>query len=220
MSLNKYALIRYRVINQCLKDYKYVTKDKLKKACEGKLDITPISYRTIDADIHNMRHDDRLGYNAPIKFDAIRKVYYYDDPDYSIDQFPLNREEVLALSFTATLLQQFKHVDIFNKFAGSVQKIVDAVKVYRLSEENETLSFVDFEKVPSEKGSEHLHVLINAIRHKKVVHIVYRAFYSGKNHQHDIHPYLLKQYRNRWYLIGFMTILEKSEYMGWTGLWK
>ena len=203
MPKNKEALIRYRVINRCLKDYGYVTKEKLIHTCEKTLDIYPISERTIDGDIHAMRFDNGLGYYAPITYDRDRKSYYYKDQDYSIDNIPLNDEEIQSLTFAATLLDQFKGVEIFNKFIGSVQKIIDAVNIHRASEESGILDFIDFEKVPFVKGSEYLDTLIKAIRQKKVIHITYRAFHSEKDHHHDIHPYLLKEYRNRWYLIGF-----------------
>jgi len=131
MPKNKYALIRYRVINRCLKDRTYVTKRQLKEACERTLDIYPIGERTIDEDIHDMRYDPKLGYNAPIKIDRRNKVYYYDYPDYSIDNIPLNQDEMDSLVFASKLLEQFKDIEIFTMFSGSVQKLVDALTIYR-----------------------------------------------------------------------------------------
>jgi predicted DNA-binding transcriptional regulator YafY len=95
MPTNKEALIRYRVINRCLKDFKYATREKMIQACEDVLSIRPISSRTIYQDIRDMKEDERLGYFAPIKLDRTRMSYYYDDPDYSIDNIPLNEEDLL-----------------------------------------------------------------------------------------------------------------------------
>ncbi len=203
MPKNKEALIRYRVINRSLKDYGYVSKKKLIQNCENALDISPISERTIDADLYAMRYDNGLGYYAPIKYHRTRKAYYYEDTDYSIDKIPLNEKEIRSLAFAATLLDQFKEVELFSRFTGSVQKIIDAVNILQVRNESGTIEFVDFEKVPFVKGSEHLDVLIKAIMKKRVIHITYRAFHSEKDHHHDIHPYILKEYRNRWYLVGF-----------------
>ena len=108
MPKNKEALIRYRVINRCLLDKTYVTRRELKEACEKALDIYPIGERTIDADINAMRHDNRLGYMAPIKMDRRRGVYYYEDPAYSIDNIPLNEDELESIVFASKLLEQFK----------------------------------------------------------------------------------------------------------------
>jgi len=214
MPKNKHALIRYRVINRSLKAKTYVSKEALIRACEEALDISPISERTFAEDIRSMRYDNQLGYFAPIEFDKNKQAYYYSDPDYTIDNIPLNDEEIQSLTFAATLLDQFKEIDIFRKFTGSVQKIVDAVNIHRATKEKNTLDFIDFEKVPYLKGSEYLDVLIKAIRQKKVIHVVYRAFHSEKDHHHDIHPYLLKEYRNRWYLIGLHDYFQKIRIYG------
>ena len=202
MPLNKEALIRYRVINRCLVDHRYVSKAKLIRACEEALDIAPLGERTIDQDLHDMREDTRLGFFAPIKHSREKGGYYYDDPDYSIDNIPLNEEELEALSFASTMLEQYKHIDLFNTFTGAVQKIVDAVNIHRILKSESSYSFIQFESVPEMKGSEYLQVIIEAIRDKTVLEILHQRFDSDKAYLHRIHPYLLKEYRNRWYLIG------------------
>lgn len=203
MPKNKEALIRYRVINKCLLDKTYVTKRELKEACEKALDIYPIGERTIDADLNAMRHDDRLGYLAPIRMDRRRGVYYYEDPAYSIDNIPLNEDELESIVFASKLLEQFKGIEIFRKFAGSVQKLVDAVNVYRHSDEDTYRNFIEFEKVDETKGTEFLEPLIDALKNRRVLKIEYKSFYNKKKTSNIIHPYLLKEYRNRWYLIAY-----------------
>jgi predicted DNA-binding transcriptional regulator YafY len=202
MPKNKDALIRYRVINRCLRENKSVTLQDLKAACERVLDIYPIGERTIEADISAMRNDSRLGYNAPIKMDRINRVYYYEDPDYSIDNIPLNEEELESLIFASKLLEQFKGVEILRKFSGSVQKLVDALNIYRVNDDSWG-EYVEFEKVDETKGTEFLELLLDALKNKKVVKIEYQSFNRKKPSENIIHPYLLKEYRNRWYLIGY-----------------
>lgn len=202
MPKNKEALIRYRVINRCLIERTYVTKMELKKACEKVLDIYPIGERTIDADIHAMRYDEGLGYFAPIKLDRFNKTYYYDDPNYSIDNIPLNEEELNSIVFASKLLEQFKNMEILKTFTGTVQKLVEVVNIYRHSNE-EKLNFVEFEKVDEATGTEYLDAIFEAIKNKHVLKTRYKSFTSDEEKQHQIHPYLLKEYRNRWYLIGY-----------------
>ena len=202
MPKNKEALIRYRVINKCLLDKTYVTRQELKEACEKALDICPIGERTIDADIYAMRNDDRLGYHAPIIMNRGRG-YYYEDPGYSIDNIPLNEDELESIIFASKLLEQFKGVEIFEKFTGSVQKLVNAVNVYRHNDEDTYRNFIEFEKVDEAKGTEFLEPLIDALKNGKVLSIEYKTFTAKKKTVNTIHPYLLKEYRNRWYLIGY-----------------
>jgi predicted DNA-binding transcriptional regulator YafY len=203
MPKNKDALIRYRVINKCFLERKYVSLRQLVSACEDALDIHPLSERTIEADIRAMRYDQGLGYNAPIKIDRARGVYYYEDPDFSIDNIPLNEAELDSLVFASRLLEQFKDIELFKTFNGSIQKLVEAVNVYRHSNYDDIRNFIEFEQVEFTKGTEHLEPLINAIRDRDVIRIRYRSFTSKRNTIHIIHPYHLKEYRNRWFLIGY-----------------
>jgi predicted DNA-binding transcriptional regulator YafY len=209
MPTNKEALIRYRVINRTLRDFTYVTRDKLIRVCEEALDKSPISKRTILQDLHDMREDDRLGYHAPIKFDTYKQSYFYEDPDYSIDNIPLNDEEVRALTFTATMLEQFRHVGIFGTFSGAVQKILEVLNVQRLSDDQSLFPFIEFEQSPDAPGSGYVEPLLLAIRNKQVVKFRYQRYDADTSRSHTVHPYLLKQYRNRWYLIGWLEGLEK-----------
>jgi len=214
MPLNKEALIRYRVINRCLVDFGYVSKSRLIRACEEALDIAPLGERTIDQDLHDMREDGRLGFFAPIRYSREKRGYYYEDPDYSIDKIPINEEELEALSFASTMLEQYKHIDIFTTFTGAVQKIVDAVNIRRLLKTESTFPFIEFESVPEMKGSEYLKEIIDAIQDKHVLDIKHQRFNSEEAYVHKVHPYLLKEYRNRWYLIGLNDDLEQIRTYG------
>ncbi len=201
MPANKYALIRYRVINRCLKDFTYASMDKLIQVCEDALSMSSISERTIYQDLKDMKEESQLGYFAPIRLNR-EKGYYYEDPDYSIDNIPLKDEEIKALSFAATMLDQFRNIGIFSTFTGAVQKVVEAVNIKRLSKEDDLLPFIEFEQSPVSLGQQYIETIILAIKNKKVIRFKYQRFDTDKVQLHDIHPYLLKQYHNRWYLIG------------------
>ncbi len=207
MPLNKEALIRYRVINRCLVDYKYVSKQRLMAACCDALDHE-IGERTLEQDIHEMKYDRHLGYEAPIEFSKEYRGYYYTDPDYSIDNIPINEGELEALTFASTMLDQYKNISIFSAFSGAVQKIVDAVNIRRILKESPTYPFVEFEKAPMNQGSEFLPVILGAIKDRMPISFLYQRFNSFRPHRHTIHPYHLKEYRNRWYLIGYHDELK------------
>ena len=214
MPLNKEALIRYRVINRCLVDFRYVSKERLIRACEEALDIAPLGERTIDQDLHDMREDARIGFFAPIKYSREKNGYYYEDPDFSIDKIPINEEELEALSFASTMLEQYKNIDIFTTFTGAVQKIVDAVNIRRLMKTESSYPFIEFESVPEMKGSEYLEDIIDAIQDNYVLDVKHKRFNSEEAYLHKVHPYLLKEYRNRWYLIGLNDDLQQIRTYG------
>jgi predicted DNA-binding transcriptional regulator YafY len=213
MPKNKEALIRYRVINRYLIDHTYATKEQLIDACERALDIAPLGERTIAGDIHAMRFDRHLGYLAPIRFDQQRKSYFYDDPDYSIDQLPINSEEMDSLKFASAILNQFKHVAVFNKYSGVLQKVIDLVTIQKWHGSS-AMDYIELEKVPYVKGSEYLEYLLHSIRNKIVLSVHHQSFEADKPHLHTVHPYLLKEYRNRWYLIGWDEFTQDIRIFG------
>jgi predicted DNA-binding transcriptional regulator YafY len=213
MPKNKDALIRYRIINRCLIDYRYVTMEKLLTACYDAFD-KEVARRTIEKDIHDMRHDSQLGYYAPIKFDAYRCAYYYDDLDYSIDKIPLDYFDLEALTFASSLLDQYKSVGIFTTFSGAVQKIMNTMRIHRELKKYSEKNCVGFENVPMVRGQEYLSPLLDAILNRRVLRIEHQRFDSEEVHVHIVHPYYLKEYRSRWYLVGFQSEKKRIQTYG------
>ena len=115
MPANKNALIRYKTIDNCLRNrYRRWTLDDLVDACSDALyemeGITKgVCSRTVQMDIQIMRSD-KLGYNAPIE--VYEKIYYrYTDPNYSITKMPLTMEDCKLISKAINLLAE-KEKDI------------------------------------------------------------------------------------------------------------
>ncbi|KYC46875.1 MAG: hypothetical protein AMQ74_01742 [Candidatus Methanofastidiosum methylothiophilum] len=80
---------------------------------------------------------------------------------------------------------------------------MEAVNVYHLPEYKDIRNFIEFERVEYTKGTDHLKELIDAIKSKSVIKIEYHSFNSPRSTFHILHPYHLKEYRNRWFLIGY-----------------
>lgn len=60
---------------------------------------------------------------------------------------------------------------------------------------------VQFEKQHS-PGTEYILGILHAIRHSKRVEFVYTKFQDDTPEVRTVEPYALKEYRNRWYLVG------------------
>jgi predicted DNA-binding transcriptional regulator YafY len=198
--MNKNALLRYRVINRMLYKGKYATKNQLLHACREALGTEKLSSRSIDADIAAMRNDERLGYFAPIKHEK-DIGYYYEDPDYSIDKFPFNKEEVDSLLFASRLFEQFRDVEIFASFANSASRLREKLMIQNSNQNWE--NNIEFEKAELLTGSEFLNEVIEALKEKTVLSVKYLKFSEQEPTINIVHPCLLKEYRNRWYLIGY-----------------
>ena len=61
---------------------------------------------------------------------------------------------------------------------------------------------IDFEKNESLKGLEHLDTIYHAITDRKTLRITYRSFKARSENTFIFFPYLLKEYRNRWFVFG------------------
>lgn len=202
MAQNKNALIRYRTIDKCLQNsYRKWTLEDLIEACsdvlyeyEGR--DTNVSKRTIQLDIQMMRSD-KLGYIAPIVvYD--RKYYAYEDPDYSITDIPINEGDMKVLSETVEMLKQFKDFSLFSELGGIIQRLED--KIY--TEKTHQPAIIHLDKNEQLKGLEHLDVLYQSILKKLVLKIQYRSFKAGQSSEYIFHPFILKEYNNRWFLVG------------------
>lgn len=202
MPKNRSAYIRYHVINRQLTGGKKVTFNQLKNACEDVLDIHPLGVRTIQKDINIMRTDNGLGFYAPIVYDRNLRKYYYTNPDFTIDQRNLSDDEIRALVFASESLQQFKGMKVFDTFQGTVQRLIDAVDIFTEDNNSNLQNLVEFEHSAEYLGSEYLEPIINALVKKIPIKIIYKSFYALHEKENIIHPYYLKEFHKRWYLIG------------------
>ena len=202
MAQNKNALIRYKTIDKCLQNYnRYWTLDDLIEACSDALyeyegrDVN-VSKRTIQLDIQMMRSD-KLGYNAPIEvYD--RKYYRYADPEYSITDVPLTENDMNVLSETVEMLKQFKDFSLFSELGGIIQRLED--KVY--SEKTHQSAIIHLDKNENLKGLEYFDTLYQAILKKIVLKIKYQSFTARNPSEFVFHPFILKEFNNRWFLVG------------------
>lgn len=136
MPVNKTALIRYKTIDQCLRDTsRNWTLDDLIEACsKAILQIEGInkgaSKRTVQADLQLMR-DPKLGYAAPI---AVRqkKYYGYAKPNFSILNQTISQQDLEMLQEVDEFLdqlKQFKHFEPLQKVHEEVHQFIKQKKI-------------------------------------------------------------------------------------------
>lgn len=202
MPVNRNALIRYKTIDTCLRNkYRLWTLEDLIDACSEALYEYEgidkgISKRTVQMDIQMMRSE-KLGYNAPIVvYD--NKYYKYEDEDYSITNTPLSEQDLKTMSEAVEVLRQFKGFSYFSEMGDIVSRLEDHVT----SAKQKTIPVIDFEKNESLKGLDHLDTIYQAIVNKQVLNMKYRSFKARSASTFLFYPYLLKEYRNRWFVFG------------------
>jgi predicted DNA-binding transcriptional regulator YafY len=209
----KNALIRYRIIDRSLRNkYRpFPSKRDIRELCEealfGSVDGENICDSTIEKDLFAMR----LEHDAPIKYSKRDGGYYYTDPEFSINDIPLTNDDVTSIKFAINTLKQFREVDMFKQFGNAIDKIVDRITISDDPRDADIVNFVQFEVGLSSSGNEFLAPLLEGIRNSLIATFEYTSFVSGKSKSRRVVPLLLKEYRNRWYLISFD--LEKKDVM-------
>ncbi|MFZ5554769.1 MAG: helix-turn-helix transcriptional regulator [Bacteroidota bacterium] len=202
MPINKHALIRYKTIDNCLQNrFRKWTLDDLVEACSDALyeyeGITKgVSKRSVQLDIQNMRSE-KLGYNAPIIV-TDKKYYSYGEKNYSITNIPLTQQDLGTLSEVVEVLKQFKGFNYFSELGGMVNRLED--KIYK--QQHKGKSFIHFEKNDLLKGLEFIDPVHKAILNKQTMEVWYQSFKAKDATPLVFYPYLLKEYRNRWFAVG------------------
>ena len=202
MPANKNALIRYKTIDNCLRNqYRRWTLDDLVEACSEALYEMEgirkgVSVRTVQGDIQMMRSD-KLGYNAPIEVYE-HKYYRYAETDYSITNMPMSQNDYKVMAEAVNLLRQLEDFDHFAEMSDVVGRLQDKLAI----SSKDRKPIIHFDSAPLLKGLRLLNPLYNYIAHKQTVTIVYHPFSSRKAKEFVLCPYLLKEFRNRWFVFG------------------
>ncbi|RYZ24388.1 MAG: WYL domain-containing protein, partial [Sphingobacteriales bacterium] len=197
MPANKSALLRYRIIDSCLTNNrrKYPSLDYIRQKIEEQLNSS-ISESMLNKDIRAMR----VYYDAPVSFSREHRGYYYTEPSYSIREFPLTEEEIEALDFSTALLQQVKTTPLFGSFKNAIEKVIHGYRIAKVIGKSET-QLLQVEEPVLDTGYEWLNALLKGTIQHQALKLTYKG-YGRESRIYNLSPYLLKEYRNRWYVAG------------------
>ncbi len=216
MATNKNAQTRFRTLDRCLGNWSrryYI--DDLVEACNEALYLynghgkkeDGVRKRQVQEDLKFMESEE--GYRMTI--DAIRdghRVYYrYHHRNDSISERPFNQEEQNIVSDALMLLKRFEGVPQFEWLMDIDKKLYSTSQLGK-----DVRSVVSFQHNPYLKGmdKDYYKQIFDAIVNKQALKICYHPF--GKEAKVlVVSPYHLKQYNNRWFLIG-----KQSNYDGLT----
>lgn len=202
MAISKHPMGRYQVIDRELRRRDYVKTKELKEIIEEELSIT-VSERMIIEDINTMRNDSLLKYFAPIAYNNSKKAYYYTDRDYTIRAFGLRENDIDALMFYAKTINQYKDYEVFEDFSNAIGKVLDAVNIRKgVSSIEQAKTIVQTESTPKVTGSEWIPQIVRAIDSNVTIEIDYHKFCEAEHSIREVEPYLLKEDRHRWYVLG------------------
>lgn len=217
MSTNKHPLTRYQALDRCFSNRfrNYAIWDLLQACNDALYEATADNRYKIDArryhdnhagikkrqiylDIEYMKSD--AGWSVEIeKFRNANneQCYRYADPDFSINKSPLTAEEFDHLKQTILLLNRFHGMPQFEWMADVLTRL----------ENNFSLRGTDrpvmgFDQNVDLVGLGHLKDLFGFITQRQPLQVNYQPI--GRTRRlWTIHPYYLKEYNNRWFLLGW-----------------
>ena len=200
---NKNALTRYRLIDNrmTIRHKQTPTLQELVDYVSEKLEM-PISVSMIQKDIYAMRYDESLGFNAPIEYSQAKRGYLYTDPNYSINHIPVSEEDLQGLEIAIGILEQFKEIPAIRIFDDAISKIASSVRLSREKTDQQSGGILLLDRPKRYQGIEFMTDIVDAIHRKRVLRLSYLPFTRAEAKKHTVHPYFIKEYNGRMYLIG------------------
>lgn len=205
MPTTKNAQLRYQVLDRCFQDKNnyYSIDDLLDEVNERLRAIgSHIELRQLRQDIEYMRSSDH--FNAPIEAVPYwgKKCYYHYSRPFSIYNNELSPDEYDKLETSIRILKRYCSSPSYAWLEESLSQI--ECKFGFVANSN---NLVSFQENADLKGLEFLSQVIEATVEHRVLDINYQP-YGRDERLMTIHPYYVKQYNNRWFLIGYYAQKE------------
>ncbi len=200
MPKNKDFAFRIEIIDECLRNrYRKWTLQSLIDAVNDKLRDRygkMIGRRTIQDDLKYLKENK----DAPIekKKNGKETFFYYSDLNYSIKNLPVKIEEIGYLSDAINILRQINNFQILKDVDEIIRKLKNTAKV---STEG-ARTIIQFEKHTVAIGTKYIDDIFTAIKERIALRITYQSFRAQAPSTCTFYPYLLKEYRNRWFVVG------------------
>jgi predicted DNA-binding transcriptional regulator YafY len=103
-----------------------------------------------------------------------------------------------ALKQAISILRKVENFQMMDELDLIVGKLAN--RIHTNVPENQTL--VQFENHTRAKGTDKFNDLFDAIRDQTTIDVIYHSYRHPAPKEFTVHPYLLKEYRNRWWLLG------------------
>ena len=206
MGVNKDQLKRFFKIDEKIRHGKKATIIQLATAWNNSCldEIEKVTERTIANDIKAIQE---VFEGAEIDEKIDGKYYSYLDHKFSIKQLNLNENDESLLSLIRMTLQNFENTGIYNKFSKLKNKVLQEDKT-KQSSSNSFQSYILPEISFGKSGYEWIETLFEAIKNKETIEIVYRKNANEISNK-TLSPYILKEFRKRWYLIAYDHLENK-----------
>lgn len=206
MSNSKHAHYRYNILDKCFRRRERpLSFQQLMNEVNAEIaEVYPgegISVRTLRDDIRLFR-DAENGFGAPLEVERYegKEVYVYSDPEFSIAQKNLLPYEQYLIEAAQQLLERYEGHPKYDKLA-------EALVLFQEEEGASTIPDYDkilfYDKNEAYDGLRYLKPMFLAIKNKNVLKVTFQGFGDTESQDYIFHPYVLKQYNQRWFVFGY-----------------
>lgn len=208
MPENKGRLVRVIIIDKILAKGNSLTSKEIRATVNSALngmDFEHVSERTIEKDLDIFKNGSLYGYNfgQVLKHELLEKKpfhFQYSNPGSSIFGLSLTDQEVLDVQALWDILEKLSYAD----YIGSIKDILEKLLVRNNQARFKDALFIIPDHNPDYKGKENIKILFDAARSRKKVSFHYKSFEKNTSNVRIIfHPYILKEYRSRWFIVGY-----------------
>lgn len=206
MSNSKHAHYRYNILDKCFRrtGKPYTFQELLQEVNEQIKELYPgetIATRTLRQDLKLFR-DEQNGFGAPLvvgRYEG-KEVYLYSDPDFSISQRKLLPYEQYLIDAAQQLIERYDNHPKYDKLSEALVLVQEEEGEATIPGYNKILFY---DKNEAYAGLSYLKPIFLAIKNKRVLKITYQGFGDSEVKEYVFHPYVLKQYNQRWFVFGY-----------------
>jgi predicted DNA-binding transcriptional regulator YafY len=206
----KFAFFRLQVIDDCLnnKSKKYTIEDLIiavetaiekeisklgRNSAQADQDEFTISRRTIDYDLKILRSV----YGAPLNRPNHYERHYCYTEAFNLNGINVDSDEKRAFEIGLSFLKLFQNTEYAKRYKTILDKLINKNGDYTPEQE-----IIQIEGANGNGGLVWFDNIYNAIDNYHAIQIVYKP-YNGQCKEWLVSPYLLKEYHNKWYIVGF-----------------
>ncbi len=215
MAFTKKPFGRYQILNRHLKRNNGFTIKELTELVNEELreleliedgEITrkyQVSERMIRNDLSDIQD------YFPVIISKKNGKYFYESKEDSIDNIDLRESDKNTIEWALQVFSRYKGTPLFEKFDDVITRIMSSSVLKKINH-TKLRNYVQIGESAENSGMQWIEIIYNAISEKNALKLYYKS-YGDNMSVRIISPCLLKEYRNKWYMVAYVHESSKSE---------
>ena len=167
-----------------------------------------VSEKTIVNDLNVLKSNDLIktsGAGRSIEYLPVNKLKTIE-----FEKDILDYDDLFSLEMALISLNQLKFFNLSNDLKNVILKMEKELK----KEPRAKKEIVSFQSAYLQIDPSIFQTIFEATSHTKVLYLEYQSFKSKPLAKFNFHPYFLKQFNNRWFVIGYREDEKRIDHLG------